>query len=817
MSTLPSDLRYAARLLAKSPAFTFVAVGTLALGIGANTTIFSVVNAALIDPLPFPDSQRLVVVTKTVQRETVERRPFSYPDYRDMRDRQHSFDALAAWDGETFTLSSPSAPARQVGGELASAGYFEMLGATPVAGRTYTKQEDDERDAHPLALVSYAFAQREFGGPAAAVGRSITLNDRNFAVIGVLPQGFRGLADNTDVWVPMGMLAMNQPARFYDQRGARWHSVVGRLKPGVSLQQADAEVATIARQLEQSYPDTNAKYGAAVFSLKDETVGQLEPLLLTMLGAVGFVLLIACVNLANLLLARATTRQRETAIRAALGADRRRLVRQFIVEGLLLSAIGAAAGLLLSMWSVDAVAALTPAGLPSFVNPHLDWRVLLFLITITCGAGLLLGLLPALQGSRADLNDVLKDGMRGSSGGRGRARVRSALVVSEVALSMLLLVGAGLMVRTFLNLQRVDVGFRADKAVTLTFVLPQKYQDARRAQAASELLARVSAVPGVQHAAIGTDAPFDGSSSAIIVSPEGVDAQTADRGIRVYRHSLTPGFFTALGTTIVAGRDFDEHDVAGSQAVAIVSRRFASKAWPGLDAVGRRVTIGRDRGERPAWITVAGVAPDLRYRSLVVDASRNPEDPDIYFPLAQQPDRTLAFVVNTTGRAASLVAPVREAVQAFDRDIPAFGEGTIAQLVSTRTAPFRLSAIMMSFFGLVALLLAGIGVYGLINYSVTQRRQEIGVRVALGAGRAEIYRMVMTDAMRLTGIGLAGGIVAALPAARLIGAQLYGVTPGDPLTYASIVGLLLAVGFGAALLPARRAARVDPIVALRAE
>jgi predicted permease len=615
----------------------------------------------------------------------------------------------------------------------------------------------------------------------------------------------------------MGMLAISAPARFYDQRGARWHAVVGRLKPGVSLQQANADVTTIARQLEQAYPDTNARYGAAVFGLKDETVGSLRPLLLTMLAAVAFVLLIACVNLANLLLARATTRQRETAIRAALGADRRRLARQFVVEGLLLSAIGAAAGLLLSMWSVDAVSALAPAGLPSFVNPHLDWRVLLFVIAMTCGAGLLLGLLPALQGSRTDLNDVLKDGMRGSSGGRARARVRSALVVAEVALSMLLLVGAGLMVRSFVNLQRVDVGFRADKALTLTFALPQKYKAAQLAQTATEMLGRIAALPGAQHAAIGTDAPLDGSSSAIIVSPEGVDAQTADRGIRVYRHGVTPGFFTALGTAVVGGRDFDGHDVSGSQAVAIVSRRFAAKAWPGTNAIGRRFTIGRGRGGNPDWITVAGIAPDLRYRSLVVDVSRNPEDPDVYFPLAQQPERTLALVVNTTGSAASLTAPVREAVQAFDRDIPTFGEQPMADLVSARTASFRLSALVMSFFGIVALLLAGIGVYGLINYSVAQRRQEIGVRVALGARRVEIYGMVLKDAVRLTAIGLAGGLAAALPAARLIGAQLYGVTPADPLTYLSIVGLLLTVGLGAALLPARRAARVDPIVALRSE
>ncbi|HVD93799.1 MAG TPA: ABC transporter permease [Vicinamibacterales bacterium] len=817
MSTLWNDLRYAARLLVKTPAFTVVAVATLALGIGANTAIFSVVAAALLNPLPFPDSDRLVVLTNTVQRDTVERRAFSYPDYRDVRDRSQSFEGLAAWSGETFTLSAPDAPARQVEGELASAAYFDLLGATPVAGRVFTKTEDEERDAHALAVVSHPFWQRQFGGSPSAIGSTITLNDRAFTVIGVLPRGFKGLDDDTDVWIPMGMLALSESARFFESRGTRWLGVVARMKRGVSLQQANADVVTIARQLEQTYPDSNAKYGSAVFGLKDETVGSLKPLLLTMLAAVAFVLLIGCVNLANLMLARASARQRETAIRAALGADRRRLARQFIAEGLLLSALGAAAGLLLALWSVDAIIALAPAGLPSFVVPRLDGRVLLFVIGVTCGAGLLLGMLPAWQGSRADLNDVLKQGARGSSGGSERTRTRSILVVAEVALSLLLLVGAGLMVRSFLNLQRVDVGFRADRALTMQLALPGKYTAAQLPQTATALMATIAAVPGVQHVAIGTDAPMAGGSSATIVSPEGVDPATAERGIRVYRHGVTPGFFAALGAAMVSGRDFDSHDARGSEPVAIVSRRFAAKAWPGADPIGRRLTIGRGRGANPDWIKVVGMASDLRYRSLIVDTTRNPEDPDIYFPFAQRSDRTLSLVVSTTGSPAALTTPLRDAVHAFDHDVPTFGEGTFAGLVSARMASFRLSAGVMSFFGLVALLLAGIGVYGLINYSVMQRRQEMGVRLALGAGRREIYGLVLKDAVKLTTAGLLLGIVAAIPSARLLQTQLYGVTAGDPVTYVSIVALLLTVAIGATLLPARRAARVDPIVALRAD
>jgi putative ABC transport system permease protein len=800
----------------KAPAFASIAVATLALGIGANTAIFSVVNAALLNPLPFPDADRLVVMSETVKRESVERRGFSYPDYRDYRDRSTALDGMAAWSSETFTLSSGDAPAQQVQGEIVSAAYFELLGARPIAGRTFTKAEDDERDAHALALVSYAFWQRQFGGEATAVGRAIRLNDRAFTVVGVLPQGFKGLDDDTEVWVPLGMLSIAEPARFYDERGARWLDAIGRIGKNVSFEQASADMAAIGRQLEQTYPDTNAKYGGTLFSLKTETIGQLQPLLLTLFGAVGFVLLIACVNIANLLLARATTRRRETAIRAALGADRHRLVRQFIVEGLLLSASGAAAGLLLAMWSIDGIVALAPSGLPSFVHPHLDIRVLLFVLIATSGAGLLLGLLPAMQGSRADLNDVLKEGTRGSSGGGARARIRSALVIAEVALSLLLLVGAGLMVRTFVNLQKIDVGFRPERVLTVRLSLPQKYKQEDLAQATRELAARTGSVAGVQRVAIGSDAPFTGGSSAIIVSPEGLEPGETERGIRVYRHSVTPGFFEALGTSIVKGRDVEEHDVSGAQAVVVVSRRFAAKAWPGGDPIGRRLIIGRGKGRD--WITVVGIVGDLRYRSLTADASRQPEDPDIYFPYAQRPDRTVALVAEASNTSPTLLLPsMRDAIQRFDRDIPAFSERAMSALVADRMSAFRLSAGVMSCFGLVALLLAGIGVYGLINYSVAQRRQELGVRVALGAGRAEIYRLVMTDALKLTLAGLAIGAAAALPCATLIRTQLYGVTTTDPATYAAIMALLLTVALGATLLPARRASRVDPIVALRTE
>jgi predicted permease len=809
-----ADLRYAARLLRKAPTFSAVAVATLALGIGANAAIFSVVNATLFRPLPYPDADRLVVVAETVQRNSLERRPLSYPDFLDYRARTKSLDAMAAWSGERLTLSSPAAPARPIDGELVSSHYFELLGARTLAGRTFTPAEADERDAHPLAVISHRVADQQFGGDQAAVGQTLTLNDRAFTVVGVLTPDFRGMSDTSEVWIPFGMLTVAEPARFFDARASRWFDAVGKLTHGATLAQARAELAGIGRQIEESEPGSNAHYGGVAYDLKAELVGDLRPLMLTLLGAVGFVLLIACVNLANLLLARASSRERESAIRAALGADRLRLARQFVAEGTLLSVTGAFGGVLIAMWSTDSLMALAPAGLPSFVHPGLDWRVLAFVTGVAAACALLLGLLPAIQGTRTDLNEALKEGARGSSGGPARTRVRAALVTAEVALSVLLLAGAGLMVRSFINLQRIDVGFRADRAATLRIALPQALEPAQLATALDGVLGRVRAVPGVEQAAAGTDAPFSGGSSATIVTAESGDPGNAARGIRVYRHAVTPGFFTTLAMPLAAGRAFAASDAAGALPVAVVSRAFAAKAFGAADPIGKRFAIGR--GSDGNWITVIGVVSDVRYRSLRAGAGV-PEDPDVYFPFAQQPARAISIVAGTALRPAAILDELRAAVQAHDRDIPVSGERAMSDLIASRTSSFRLGAGVMTFFGGIALLLAGIGVFGLINYSVTERRRELGVRAALGAGRRELYRLVLTDAAVLTAIGLGIGLVAAWPATRLLSSQLYGVTPGDPLTYATIAGLLAGVSVAAALLPAHRAARIDPIVALRAE
>ncbi len=813
------DVRHAFRLMWKTPAFTLVAVATLALGIGANTAIFSVVNAALMAPLPFPDADRLVAVWTTVRRQTVERRGTSYPDYRDLRDRLQAFDAIAAWSNDSVTLaSSGDASARQIQAELVSPSYLQMLGAAPVGGRVFTSAEDDESGSHPVAVISYAFWQRHFGGSAAAVGSTVRLNDRPVTIVGILQRGFTGLSDDTEIWLPMGLLEVAQPGRskgLFQARGARWHQMLARVRRGVSMEQASADVSRVASELEQAYPDTNLNYGGAIFPLKEELVGDLQPLLVTLLASVAFVLLIACVNLANLLLARASARQRETAIRAALGADRARLLGQFFAEGVLLSVLGAGAGLLLAMWSIDAIVAISGQSLPSFVHPHLDWRLLAFVVAITCVSAVLLSVLPAVYGTRAELNEVLREGARGSAGGRQRTRMRSTLVVAEVALSLLLLTGAGLMIRTFVHVRSMNLGFHPEQVFTARVSLPQKYPTDRLARLADDLTSRLGTLPGVRRLALGSDAPLDGNSSAVIVSPEGRITGSPDRGVRVYTHAVTPGFFDALGVPLLEGRDFDAHDTAG-HSVAIVSRAFASRIWRDARPIGRRFKFGRG-DSKGHWIEVVGVAADLRYRSIIANPSREPEDPDVYVPFAVQPDRTAAIVVSTTEDPAALASAVRQGLLAFDRDIALFRERTMSGLVSDRTAGIRVSAGMMTLFGGAALLLAAIGVYGLINYSVAQRRQEIGVRMALGAGRAEIYRLVLADGLRSSAAGIGIGLVAAFPAARLLRSQLYGVSPSDPLTYAGIVVLLTGVAIAATLVPARRAARVDPMIALRAE
>jgi len=808
------DLRIALRLMRKHPAFTAVAVTSLALGIGINTAIFSVVNATLIAGLPVPDADRVVDVSATVEREGVELRGISYPDFLDWRARTNAFTDLAAWASTTLTLAGEG-EAERLEAELTSTGYFRILGAAPSVGRAFLPEEDAAPDAGPVAVISHALWQRRFGGAPDVVGRTLHLGERPFTVVGIAPPGFRGLDDDTEVWIPMSMMGVVVPSRYAEGRGTRWLSAVGRLKPGVTVDEAQASLTVVATRLAEAYPDSNARYGARVTPLSEIVYGGTRLLLLALAGAVAFVLLIACANLANLLLARAAGRQREIAVRAALGAGGRRLVRQFLVEGLLFSGFGAIGGLIVAAWVSAAIVSWNPIGLPSFVQAGLDLRVLGFAVGAALLTGAAIGLAPGLQASKTDVSDALKAGGRFDTQDPSRRRVRRSLVAGEVAVALVLLVGAGLMGRTLDAMRAIDLGFRADGLLAAYVSLPPAtYQGDTVRGYADRLLDRLAGLPGVEGVALATDLPLDGSSSATLVTPEGQETLVGERGIRVYRHSVSTGYFDVTGIPITAGRPFDVTDAPGGTPVVVISEKMARRHFAGTDPVGRRLKFGGPGAGTP-WMTIVGVAGEVRHRALVADPVANPDDPDIYLPLAERPDRDLAMAVRTAGDPGRLAGPLRVAVASLDASVPAYDLSTVRALVEGRTSAARFGAGVMGVFGVLALVLATLGVHGMVSYSVVERRHEIGVRLALGARRAQVVALVLRESLVPAAAGVALGGVAAAGLARFLRSLLYGVTPADPATFAAAAGALVATAALAAWLPARRAARMDPMVALR--
>jgi predicted permease len=807
------DLRHAFRVLRRSPGLAAVAVLSLALGVGANTAIFSVVNAVLLRGLPLRDAARLADVSSTVRREGVELRAVSLPDFVDWRSQAGVFETMAAWSSLTLTVTGEGPPER-VEGEVVSGTYFHVLGVAMQRGRGFTADEDAAPGARPAAVVSWGFSARRFGGNA--VGKILTLNGSRVPIVGVAPPGFQGLGDNTDVWLPMAMLETSLPGRFREARGTRWLSVVGRLRPGAATKQAQTELDTITSRLAQQYVGSNTNYGAFVTPLADRVIGPMRPALLTLLAAVTFVLLIACANLANLLLTRAIGRRRDSAVRAALGAGRWRLLRQFIAEGLLLVGAGGFVGLLVAGWAVDAIVAAGPVALPSFVHPTLDGRVLLYTLAVAALTGVGLGLAPGMQASRTDLGETLKEGGRGGTGGAPAQRLRAGIVVAEVALALLLLAGAGLLVRTLREMQTIDLGFDAAGVEVARVSLPARYSGVAASQFADQVLERLRAAPGVRAAALSTDVPFDGNSSATLVTVEGHELPLAERGTRIYQHAVTPGFFETAGIRILRGRGVAPQDTAEAPPVVIVSEKLVRRFWPNEDPLGRRIKFGRASSSEP-WMSIVGVAGDVRYRSLTVDQRTSPEDPDLYFPLAQSPDRDLAVLIRQAAGAGSAVPALRDAVARLDRDVPVYAVEWLGGLVAGQTSTARFTAWLMSLFGGLALLLASLGIYGVIGYSVRQRYREIGIRIALGARHRQIYGLVLRQTLALAAGGVALGLAGSALLTRLLRAQLYGVSPTDPWTLAAVAALVLIMSALAGFVPARGASRVDPLDALRTE
>lgn len=807
MESLTQDIRFTLRMLIKSPGFTATALLSLVLAIGANTTMFSFVNAILLRSLPYKEPEKITLLWETFRQEGVERRTISYPDFTDWKDQNQSFEQMAAYAPVNLTLTGDD-PER-INAELANWNYFQTLGVEAAEGRTYSAEEDSTPDAHPVALVSRKFSKRKFGNDS-ALGKILKLNDKDFTIIGVMPNGFEGLTNDTEVWIPIAMISTVRAPRTLENRRTRWHQAVARLKPGVTIQQAQTDLDTIASRLEQAYPDSNKDRGALVAGVHAELFGNMGTVLWVLLGAVGFVLLIACANLANLLLARATTRQKELAVRTALGATRKRLMQQLLTESIILSLIGGLLGLVVAAWSLRFLATFVPRTIPSFVSLNVDFKVFGFNLVVSILTGIVFGLIPAFIVSSPSLNEFLKEGSRGSTSG-GRRRTSNLLVVSEVALALVLLIGAGLMMLSLQRLQKVDTGFNPDNVLNVRFTLPErKYPNPQIASFSQRLIEGTEGLPSIQSASIASDTPLLQEYSATSLLIEGQDPASQESGVRVFRHRVAPKFFSTLQIPLLKGRDFTDQDDARAPAVAVISDAMAKKYWPGDDPITKRFKLGTSNDD--PWVSIIGVVGEVRYRQLVGDTTG---DPDVYFPLAQFPTRSLTLVARGNIDPASLTSAIRQEVKKIDPELPLFEIMTMNQRLANETAQARFNALLLASFAVLALVLAGVGVYGVMSYTAGQRTHEVGIRMALGAQKGDIIRLLMVQGLMMTAFGLMVGLVAAFSMTSILESFLYGVATTDPLIFG--VGALLIAGtaLAAVYVPAHKALKLDPATVLR--
>jgi putative ABC transport system permease protein len=806
MDTLLHDLRYGVRVLLKSPGFTAVAVLALALGIGANTAIFSVVNAILLRPLPFDDPDKLMVISEWSQQ--VPNMSVSFANFNDFRDQNQVFDSLFAFRSQNFILTGEDEPERLQGRQV-TVGIFETLRVHPILGRVFSPAEDIP-GAERVALLGEGFWNRRFARDRGVVGKTLVLNGEPHTVIGVMPAHFRVFAQQTDIWTALGRLEdqLGGPNNRGNHPGIY---VIARCKAGVSEERARAEMIGIATRLAQQYPNTNANQSATLRSLHESFVGNLRPALLVLLAAVAFVLLIACANVGNLLLARATARQKEIAVRTALGAGRRRLLRQLLTESLLLAVVGGTLGLLFAYGGVKGLVAITPANTPRIQEVAIDGTALAFTFVVSVVTGLIFGLAPALQASRPEINETLKEGTRGSAGA-GRHRVRSLLVVAETSLALVLLVGAGLMLKSFLQLLHADSGFRPEGVLTLQISLPQtKYIEPAKSRAFfQQALQNVKSLPGVE--IVGSSAPLLGgwqTSFSIAGRPDPPPGQVPSTDIA----RVSSDFFQTMGVRLLKGRYFTERDADGTLPVCIVDETMANAYWPNEDPVGKQMRLGgRSPQNKAPWLTVVGVVAHVKNYGVDQDSRV-----ETYLPYLQNPLGFATLVLRARIDPASMTSAVRTAIRAVDPEVPVYGVRLLDEIVADNTAPRRLAALMLGLFAVVALILAAVGLYGVMSYSVTQRTHEIGIRMALGAQRRDVVRLVVGQGLALAVIGVAVGLAAAFALTRFISTLLFRVNATDPVTFGAISLLLSLVAVLASYLPARRATHVDPLVALRYE
>jgi putative ABC transport system permease protein len=827
MTTVLHDIRYGLRLMARKPAFALIAVVTLALGIGANTAIFSVVNAVLLRPLPYSRPEQLVKVFQAApsSEKTGALTIWSYPRFEVLRDHSQSFAAVAACDQTAFNLTGTDEP-EHLPAEMVSASYFPLLGIDAIAGRIFTEQEDSKAGAQAVAVLSYALWQRRFGGDQQIIGKTIELDKHGFTIVGVMPAGFNGQQGTIQVWIPITNAPLLRYARILTNARNYWFEVIGRLQPDVTVAQAQQEMLAVTEQIESVYPSPSKSgpggAGRPVVTPVAWRDANVDPAIrrsfLILLAAVGLVLLIACANIANLLLARAVSREKEIAIRLAIGAKRAQIIRQLLTESLLLALIGGALGLLIAMWGVEVLTSFKPSDNAPFWSSytrtfdffeiHLDGRVLAFNFLLALVTGIIFGMVPALQASHPNLNEALKETTGSSSAGFCRQRrlsTRGLLIVGQITLSFVLLASAGLMVKSLVRLQSVDLGFVPEGVVTMSLngrgVKPEFYE---------QLLARVQAMPGVKSASMASTAPLLGYSSMTAMDIEGQPPLEAGIGL----HSVSADYFATLGIHLIRGRVFTEQDRIGAPRVAVINRAAAGRYFAGHEAVGRRIKpfVDPDYPNAESFVEIVGVVDDVKYGKIEEEV-----EPDVYLSFLQRTDPASKLIVRSSLETSTLVAAIRREALALDRNVPLTRVLTMDERSAEVTSRTRFIALLLGLFAALALLLSGIGIYGVMAYSVLMRTREIGVRVALGARPADVFRLVLQEGAILILIGVAAGLGAAYAATRILASQLYDVSSNDPLTFALIALLVTSATLLACYLPARRAAKVDPMVALRYE
>jgi putative ABC transport system permease protein len=799
------DIRFGARTLLKSPGFMAVAVATLALGIGANTALFSVINAVLLRPLPYPQADRLVLLTEW--SEQVPEMSFSVANFKDVRDQNTVFESLVGANGANFILTGAGGEPERLNGRQVTSELFATLGKQPLLGRGFGP-EDEKPGAEGVAVLGEGFWERRFGRDPGILGRPLSLSGETFTVIGVIPGTLHGSWKSYDIFTPL--------LRLEDKIGGEKNRgnhpgiyVVARMKPGITVERARTEVKAIAQRLAEQYPESNARQSMTVEALHEAVTGELRPALMLLLGAVAFVLLIACANVANLLLSRAADRQKEIALRVALGARRRRIFRQLLTESVLLSVVGGAFGILLAFVGLKGLVASLPTNVPRADEIGIDANVLAFTAAIALVTGLAFGLVPAWKALGGDLNDPLKEGGRGTTA--GHHRLRNTLVVGEIAMALVLLVGAGLLLRSFYRVVHADPGFRAERVLTASIPLPQTRfpEHANRAPLAERVLEAARAQPGVKTAAL--TLPLLGgwqSSFSIEGRPEAGAGQLPSADIA----RVSPGYFDVMGVRVLEGRVFDDRDRTDSPLVCMIDETFARAHWPGESPLGKRLKFGRLSNTESKWMEVVGVVAHVKNYGVDEDSRV-----EMYLPYLQSSSGSFTLLVRSDAEPAALAGGLRQAVRTVDPELPVYSIRTLREIVAERSAQRRLAVVLISVFAGLALVLAAVGIYGVMSYAVAQRTQEIGIRMALGAERQHVLQMVLRSGATLAVVGVGIGLVTAFGLARLMTSLLFQTSAADPPTFSLVPLLLAGVALLACYLPARRATRVDPMLALRYE